>query len=147
MSHPDDRAAEHQIREALATFVPLLESPDATARVRCYTPDAIFVQPGSDPVRGHEEMLLRNVTALCDVNLEPEHIEVSGDLAYAYGRFSCDVDTSDGRKMALPAHFLMVLRKGVDGAWLIAREFITPIREDRNDLTCLKHGLETMART
>ena len=126
MSHADGRAAEGEVRAALASFVPLLESSEPTARVRCYTPDAIFVQPGSDPVRGHEEMLLRNLTVLHDVVLEPEHIEVSGDLAYAFGRFTCDVDAAEGLRVALEAHFLMVLRKDVEGTWLIAREFITP---------------------
>ena len=124
--HAQDESDESEVRRALASFVPLLQSLDPTARVQCYTSDAVFVQPGAAPVRGHEEMLVRNVTVLHDVTLEPERIEVRGDLAHAFGWLNCGVDTPDGQRVEWPAHFLMVLRKEPDGAWRIAREFITP---------------------
>jgi len=116
-----------EVREALVGFIPLLQSPDPAARVKCYTPDAIFVQPGQPPVRGHAEMLARNVIVLHHVTLEPEHIEVRDDLAYALGQFNCQVDTADGRRVELPANFLMVLRKDPGVGWRIACEFITPV--------------------
>jgi len=59
------------VRRALASFVSLLQSLDPTARVHCYTSDAVFVQPGTAPVRGHDQMLVREVTVLHDVTLEP----------------------------------------------------------------------------
>ena len=67
-------------------------------------------------MRGHDEMLVRNVTVLHDVTLEPEAIEVRGDLAHAFGWFSCGVGTPDGQRAEWPAHFPMVLRKEPDGA-------------------------------
>jgi ketosteroid isomerase-like protein len=124
--HAQGESGEFEVRRALASLIPLLESPDPAARLQRYTSDAIFVQPGAEPVRGHEEMRVRNVTVLHGVTLEPELIEVRDDLAYAFGWFNCGVDTPDGQRVEVPAHFLMVLRKEPDGAWRIAREFITP---------------------
>ena len=116
-----------EVRDALMGFIPLLQDPDPAARVRCYTPDAIFVQPGQPPVRGHAAMLARNVIVLHQVTLEPERIEVRDDMAYAFGQFNCQVDTADGRRAELPANFLMVLRKVPDVGWRIDCEFITPV--------------------
>jgi ketosteroid isomerase-like protein len=124
--HAQGPSGESGVRRALASFVPLLQSPDPAARVQCCTSDAIFVQPGAAPVRGHEEMLARSVTVLHDVTPEPDAIDVRGDLAHAFGWFSCGGGTPDGQRAEWPAHFLMVLRKEPDGAWRIAREFITP---------------------
>jgi ketosteroid isomerase-like protein len=81
---------------------------------------------GAAPVRGHDEMLARNITVLHDVTPEPATIDVRGDLAHALGRLSCGAGPPDGQRAEWPAHFLMVLRKDPDGAWHIAREFITP---------------------
>jgi len=83
-------------------LIPLLESPDTAARLHGYTSDAIFVQPGAAPVRGHEEMLVRNVTVLHDVTLEPKLIEVRGDLAYAFGWFNCGINTPTGAESKCP---------------------------------------------
>jgi ketosteroid isomerase-like protein len=47
----------------------------------------------------------------------PDAIEQRGDLAYAYGSFSC-IDR--GRPVAM--RFLMVLRKESDGNWRVQRE-------------------------
>ena len=116
-----------EVRDALVGFVPLLQDPDPAARVTCYTPDAIFVQPGQPPVRGHAAMLARNVIVLHQVTLEPERIEVRDDMAYAFGQFNCQVDTADGRRAELPANFLMVLRKDPDMGRRIDCEFITPV--------------------
>jgi ketosteroid isomerase-like protein len=124
---PDASDGPSEVREALAGFIPLLQDADPAARVKCYTPDAIFVQPGQPPVRGHAAMLGRNVIVLHQVTLEAERIEVRDDLAYAFGRFSCQVDTAEGRRVELEANFLMVLRQDPDVGWRIAGEFITPV--------------------
>jgi ketosteroid isomerase-like protein len=116
-----------EVRDALVGFIPLLQDPDPAARVACYTPDAIFVQPGQPPVRGHAAMLERNVIVLHQVTLEPERIEVRDDMAYAFGQFNCQVNAADGRRVELPANFLMVLRKDSGVGWRIACEFITPV--------------------
>jgi ketosteroid isomerase-like protein len=109
-----------EVAAALESFVALLEDPDPQARAFIYTEDATFAMPGI-LIEGRRAMLerLKSGTILESVTLTPDAIERRGDLAYAYGSFSC-IDR--GRPMAM--RFLMVLRKESDGNWRIQREFL-----------------------
>jgi ketosteroid isomerase-like protein len=115
---PDEVAA---ITAALQGFIPVLEDPDPRQRAYIYTEDATFAMPGAPLVQGRAEMLrrLERGTLLRSVTITPSIIEARDDLAYAYGVFMC---VQDERPVTL--RFLMVLRKEVDGAWRIAREFL-----------------------
>jgi ketosteroid isomerase-like protein len=109
------------VAAALQGFIPLLEDPDPRQRAHIYTEDATFVMPGTPLLQGRAEMLhrLEGGTVLHSVTITPATIEAREDLAYASGLFSC---VQEERPVTL--HFLMVLRKEVDGAWRIAREFL-----------------------
>jgi ketosteroid isomerase-like protein len=112
---------EKEVAAALQSFVALLEDDDPRKRADIYTEDATFVMPGTPLIQGRAAMLkqLENGTLLRSVTLTPSTIEARGDLAYAYGLFTCIQTDSPVR-----LRFLMVLRKQTDGAWRIAREFL-----------------------
>ncbi len=116
---PDEVAA---ITAALQEFIPVLEDADPRQRAYIYTEDATFAMPGVPLLQGRAEMLrrLERGTLLRSVTITPSIIEARDDLAYAYGLFTC---VQDERPVTL--RFLMVLRKEADGAWRIAREFLT----------------------
>jgi ketosteroid isomerase-like protein len=109
------------ITAALQGFIPVLEDADPRQRVYIYTEDATFAMPGAPLQQGRAEMLrrLERGTLLRSVTITPSVIEARGDLAYAYGLFTC---VQDERHVTL--RFLMVLRKEADCAWRIAREFL-----------------------
>jgi ketosteroid isomerase-like protein len=121
MTETTDTAAVDEVAAALQGFIPLLEDADPRRRADIYTEDATFVMSGASLVQGRAEMLrrLESGTLLRSVTITPSTIEARDDLAYACGVFGC---VQDGRSVTL--HFLMVLRKGTDGAWRIAREFL-----------------------
>jgi ketosteroid isomerase-like protein len=121
MTGTTDVTAVDEVAAALQGFIPLLEDTDPRQRAYIYTEDATFVMTGAPLLQGRAEMLrqLERGTLLRSVTLTPSTIEARGDLAYACGLFTC---VQDDRPVTL--HFLMVLRKGTDGAWRIAREFL-----------------------
>jgi ketosteroid isomerase-like protein len=118
---------EAEVASALQSFVIVLEDPDPRKRASIYTEDATFLMPGAPLLQGREEMLQRlaNGTVLRSVTITPYKIEGRHDLAYAHGLFTCSTEGTEERPGGPVAlRFLMVLRKELDGAWRIAREFL-----------------------
>lgn len=116
-----------EIVAVLESLVPILEDPDPRKRADVYTEDATFLMPGIAPVEGRAEMIRRLQTSpvLRSVTITPHTIEGRGDLAYAYGRFTCVAEgTADRPGGPVALRFLMVCRKEPDGVWRIAREFM-----------------------
>jgi ketosteroid isomerase-like protein len=114
-----------EIRAAERSVVAMLEDPDVSKRTYAYTEDATFCMSGVPVIQGRQEMLSRTKTQLFSVSLKPYATEGHGNLAYAYGLFSCFIGrtaTSVGTPIDL--RFLTVWRKEADGVWRIAKEFL-----------------------
>jgi ketosteroid isomerase-like protein len=80
-----------------------------------YAPDAYFLPPGHEVVRGTQE--IRAViggmleAGLGDFAMQTEHLESVGDVAYRIGHYTLGKPTPDRGK------FIEVYRRQEDGSW------------------------------
>lgn len=98
-----------------------------------YSPDGVFVSPGSPPARGPSGIATALKAFTGDAGygfkLTMDRVEVSkdGTLAYALWRYD---QTSTDPKTHQPAHEIGsgmdALRKGADGKWLFVASINTP---------------------
>jgi ketosteroid isomerase-like protein len=120
-----------EIESTLRELEQLLVDPNNAVRV-LYTQDAILMN-GGPPVRGHKELLAREgVVPLYDAVITPESIMGEGCLASVFGHFSCAIlPDPAAEKVDVACHFMLVLRKEVDGVWRVARECL--VEDARRD--------------
>jgi len=92
-----------------------------------YTPDAVLMPPGEDPVAGRAairpryETLFR--TMLPAIRSELTEVQVAGAWAFVRGRNTGKMTPVDSAAPPRPLNdvFLMILSKSADGQWRIAR--------------------------
>jgi uncharacterized protein (TIGR02246 family) len=94
---------------------------DAKAIAEAYTEDGVMLPPDATVVKGRDAIakLWKSWIdqGLKNLKLKSTDIEASGDIAYEVGDFSLDVPGEDGSMTPAPGNYVVVWKKGADGAW------------------------------
>ncbi|MBB4637908.1 YybH family protein [Longimicrobium terrae] len=117
-----------------AAFVRAYNARDAAALAGLYTDSATLVGSSGVVVRGRESIrdgYARSLTALQDFVMEAEASAEDGALAYERGVYSQNVAAPGRPPQAVFGTYLMVARRGADGAWRIESHTVSraPARE------------------
>ena len=110
------------IREKTAERVRHIRDQEMDAMVDAfYADDAVFMPPNHLEVRGREALLAywreRPDEGLLELELEPTHVESSGDLAYEVGRYTSLLRPRHGSLLQDYGKYLVVYRRGEGGEW------------------------------
>lgn len=82
-----------------------------------FTADGMALPNGSPPAKGAEQITAAYARAAGQpLALRALHYSTSGDMAYIIGGFASEAGKPDGGK------FVLVLKKGADGKWMIAAD-------------------------
>jgi uncharacterized protein (TIGR02246 family) len=113
--------AEAAIEAANAKMVADYAAGDAKAIAAAYAEDGVMLPPDATRVAGREAIEkpwkswiddgLKNLT------LKSTEVESQGDLAYEIGEFTLQVPGKDGSMTIAPGNYVVVWKKGADGAW------------------------------
>lgn len=123
----DEDAAATRIRHQGARWIEAAGAGDVERMAPLYERDAVFLPPGSPPVRGREAIadLYRQQFERFEVKVEFETDELVVDrrLAYRRGNYRAElVDRTSGDTVVARDKFLEIWREGEDGTWRIARD-------------------------
>ncbi|HVU31720.1 MAG TPA: SgcJ/EcaC family oxidoreductase [Sphingomicrobium sp.] len=107
------------------------KSKDTEGLASHYSDDAYFVAPGMKPADGSTEIRKIFANASTDpafsVQFSSDKIDVSGDLAYARGKFTEKfTDRKTGKVMTDSGSYLTVYKKQDDGSWKVVADFTVP---------------------
>ncbi len=105
-------------------FVAAMRANNADGLAACYTADAVnfpvevMMETGPDAVRQSWQAFFQQYQ-VTNVALADGHMEVSGDLAAAWGRFTLTVQPhAGGDPFDMAGRYMDVAKKGSDGRWL-----------------------------
>lgn len=121
MPQSSSDAATH-IREAVRRRVRRIREQDMDAMVEdYYADDAVFMPPRQAEVRGRDALLeywrARPDEGLIELELEPDRIETSGELAYEVGHYTSILRPRHGALLQDYGKYLTVYRRQADGSW------------------------------
>jgi len=107
-----------------------LHDKHVDASVAEYAPDAEFLQPNGQRVKGTAALrqLFETITKTMDSDLTftTLRVETSGDLTYDSGTYhETLVFRPSGKRQESTGSYLTVYRRGKDGAWLIVQQVWT----------------------
>jgi ketosteroid isomerase-like protein len=110
------------IREAVRRRVRRIREQDMDAMVEdYYADDAVFMPPRQAEVRGRDALLeywrARPDEGLIELELEPDRIETSGELAYEVGHYTSILRPRHGALLQDYGKYLTVYRRQADGSW------------------------------
>ncbi len=117
---------EQEIRELVATWRAASQAGDVNTVLGLMTDDVVFLVPGRPPMRKAEFASLSHIPSgaappKIDGTTEIEEIQVSGDWAFMWARWSVVITPPGGQPMERAGHTLSVLKR-VNGKWLLARD-------------------------
>ena len=92
------------------------QARDAAALAALFTPDGFVLRPGSPPVRGRDAIERAYAAAGGALRLRALAYAWADSVGYIVGAFGAGDDRGDAGKFILP------LRRGADGRWLIAAD-------------------------
>lgn len=120
-------ADEQAIRALIKRWIDATREGDVDAVLALMADDAVFLTPGAPPMQGKEAFDRSMRGALADNTFdavsEIDEVVVCGDMAYSRTRLSITVTSQHGKlPMRRSGHTLSILRKGVDGKWLLTRD-------------------------
>ena len=92
------------------------QARDAAALAALFTPDGFVLRPGSPPVRGRGAIERAYAGSGGPLRLRALAYAYADSVGYIIGAFGASADGGDAGKFVLP------LRRGVDGRWLIAAD-------------------------
>lgn len=115
------------VRAVVAAIIAADNARDLDAVLALYTPDAVLMPPGEDPVVGRAairpryETLFR--TMIPAIRSELTEVQVAGGWAFVRGRNTGELRPIDSAATPrrLNDHFLMVLSRDSSDQWRIAR--------------------------
>ncbi|MDB6060662.1 MAG: SgcJ/EcaC family oxidoreductase [Verrucomicrobiaceae bacterium] len=119
----DDKA----IRELVTLWHTATAAGDVDTVLTLMADDVVFLVAGHAPMRGRGEFErgLRNLLLQYRVESTGDihEVEVNGSLAYCWAHLTVRVIPLAGGKIAVRSgNVLSILRKQVNGSWLIARD-------------------------
>lgn len=120
-------ADERAIRQLVERWISATREGDVDTVLGLMAPDVTFLMAGQPPMQGREAFAKSLKAVLSDNVIDSvsqiDEIVVSGDLAYCRTRLSVTVTSKHGKlPLQRTGHTLSILRKGSDGAWLLARD-------------------------
>ena len=127
--HADERA----IRTLIDTWMQATAAGDLARLGTLMAEDVVYLQPNQPPMRGRDEFMKRLQGALGHIRItatsDIQEIHISGDLAYCWNHLTVTmIPLRGGEPKRHTGHVLSVLRRGMDGNWVIARDanLLTP---------------------
>jgi len=111
-----------QVNDMLIRWQHAWERDDAAELARLYAEEASYLPPASSPVltRGSIRDYFANfLGTVGDMQVRMMDFGTSGDLAYATGRLSYQLQTRPGENKQLVRTDLLVLRRRPNGEWQI----------------------------
>jgi uncharacterized protein (TIGR02246 family) len=123
---PDTRAAdEAALRALIRDWSAAAQAKDAGKFVSVYADDAVVMMAGAPDIRGLAA-IREGIPAMMQdpafaLSFEADRVEVarSGDLAYETGSYSMTMTGPDKKPATEKGHYVVVWRKGADGAWKV----------------------------
>jgi uncharacterized protein (TIGR02246 family) len=123
---PDTRAAdESAVRTRIKEWSAAAQAKDAAKFVSVYADDAVVMMAGAPDIRGiaaiREALPAMMQDPAFALSFEADHVEVarSGDLAYETGSYTMTMTGPDKQPATEKGHYVVVWRKGADGAWKV----------------------------
>ena len=118
---------QQAIRDLLALWHRATAAGDVDTVLKLMAEDVVFLVAGHPPMRGRAafEQGLRTLLKQHQVEStgEIQEVEVSGDLAYAWSMLTVRiVPLAGGNANVRTGNALSVLRRQVDGSWLVVRD-------------------------
>lgn len=81
-------------------------------------PDAVWLPIGAHPIKGRAAIVkAMSQGPEYEMNWSPEAGEVSGDLAYTWGRYTVRYDDPEEGEITGYGKYLMVWKRQPDGSW------------------------------
>ena len=105
-----------QVERVLRDYEQAWQRRDAKALAQLFTEDGFVLRPGRPPARGRAAILRAYQNAGGSLALRAFDFAVSEDVGYIIGGFSAQPDQPDIGK------FVLLLRRGSSGRWLIAAD-------------------------
>jgi uncharacterized protein (TIGR02246 family) len=123
---PDTRVADDAaLRALIQDWSAAAQAKDAARFVSVYADDAVVMMAGAPDIRGIAAIREAVPAMMQDpafaLSFEADRVEVarSGDLAYETGSYSMTMTGSDKKPATEKGHYVVVWRKGADGAWKV----------------------------
>ena len=118
-----------EIKTAELRVTAAITAKDPTAWVYEYTPDAVVMFPGEQPVAGRAALLqlaheMKPITAGV---INSSHVEGSGNVAYSYGTASWVSGRPPQASTTSAYQQILAWRKEPDGVWRISLEAFLPL--------------------
>jgi len=123
---PDTRAAdEATLRALIKDWSAAAQAKDAAKFVSLYADDAVVMMAGAPDIEGLAA-IREGIPAMMQdpafaLSFEADRVEVarSGDLAFETGSYSMTMTGPDKKPASEKGHYVVVWRKGADGAWKV----------------------------
>lgn len=126
VTHSGAQTAQSGIEAANKKFMESFKNKDAAGIAAHYSEDAVALPPNAERIAGREniqKMWQSWVDAgLTDLTLKPLAVEESGDIAIEEGTYSINVPASGGQPMQEVGKYVVVWKKGPEGAWQMHRD-------------------------
>lgn len=121
---------ERVIDETRAAFVSALRHGDAKAASALYADDAMLLPPSAELLHGREAIEAYWKTGveagISDVELEALELGRQEGIAYEVGRYVLRLQPADGEPVVDRGKYVLVHKRGTDGAWRRAVEMFSP---------------------
>ena len=115
---------EQAIRQLVDEWLDASQRGDLDTVLGLMTDDVRFMVPGQDPFG--KETFAANSRGMEDYQVEGtsdiQEIKVLGDWAWMHNYLQITITAPDGNVMKKAGHVLSILRKNLDGRWLLARD-------------------------
>jgi len=112
-----------RIRAMDAEFMNHVAAKDAASVAELYADDARILMPGQPVISGKPEILAFYKAALAGpvqaIRLDTTHIEVSNDLAYAFGLNTVTLNVPGGTPREEKGKYVTVYRRQSTGDWKV----------------------------
>ncbi len=125
-----DAAAENEaaLNSLIASYLQAVNRGDADGLAVLYTEDAVRINADSRPIEGRDNIRLFAAADYADndwdIQLHVDESDYSGDLAFVRGTYAITLTSRDDPPVVYQevGKWMDLMRRGEDGAWLIARE-------------------------
>jgi uncharacterized protein (TIGR02246 family) len=125
-SAPNVERDRDKIRSLSQEWLDAMQAKDIDRLLSMIVDDAVFLPPGSPPVRGRAEVsnMFRTFFSRCnpEQSVVIEEIQVCGDSAFSWGAETTKATpVAGGPPLTMRGHSLSILRRQPDGSWKFAR--------------------------
>jgi uncharacterized protein (TIGR02246 family) len=116
---------QSQIRSLSQAWIEAMRAKDIDRLLSMIIDDAVFLPPGSPPVRGHDEVkkMLGTFFSRChpEQSIAIGEIQICGDWAFTWGAETMKATpVNGGSPLTMRGHGLSILRRQKDGSWKFA---------------------------